>query len=75
MFAYSPQAAICSFVGLRPGGAVMPKSDPKEIEFHSDAMERFERAVKAVAKSPPQHRVAKKKKAVNKSKAKKKPGK
>jgi hypothetical protein len=53
----------------------MPKSDPKEIEFHSDAMERFERAVKAVAKSPPQHRVAKKKKAVNKSKAKKKPGK
>jgi hypothetical protein len=32
----------------------------KEIEFHSDAMERFERAVNAVAKSPPQHRVAKK---------------
>lgn len=39
----------------------MAKSNPsKEIEFHPDAMERFERAVKAVAKSPPQHRVAKK---------------
>jgi hypothetical protein len=49
----------------------MGKSDPsKDIEFHPDAMERFERAVKVVAKSPPQHRVAKKK-----SKAKKKPGK
>jgi hypothetical protein len=36
---------------------------PKEIEFHSDAMQRFERAIGVVAKSPPQHRVAKKKKA------------
>ena len=44
----------------------MAKSDPKEIEFHPDAMERFERAVKAVAKSPPQHRVSKKKKTVKK---------
>lgn len=44
-----------------------------EVEFHSDAMQRFERAVTAVAKSPPQHRVAKKKKTVKK--AKKKPGK
>jgi hypothetical protein len=34
----------------------------KEIEFESDAMERFERAVDVVAKRPPQHRVAKKKK-------------
>lgn len=35
-----------------------------EIEFHPDAMERFERAVKVVAKAPPQHRgqPAKKKK-------------
>jgi hypothetical protein len=32
----------------------------KDIEFHPDAMQRFERAVKVVAKSPPQHRVAKK---------------
>jgi hypothetical protein len=32
-----------------------------EIEFHPDAMERFERAVKAVAKSPPQHRESVKK--------------
>ncbi|WP_157860850.1 hypothetical protein [Bradyrhizobium viridifuturi] len=32
----------------------------KSIEFHDDAMERFERAVKAVAKSPPQHRAPKK---------------
>jgi hypothetical protein len=38
----------------------MAKAPAKEIEFHSDAMERFERAVKTVAKSPPQHRVAKK---------------
>ncbi|MEH2514535.1 hypothetical protein V1279_000108 [Bradyrhizobium sp. AZCC 1610] len=55
----------------------MPKSDPgKEIEFHPDAMQRFERAVKVVAKSPPQHRVAKKKTAAAKKSApKKKPGK
>jgi hypothetical protein len=51
----------------------MAKSDPKEIEFHPDAMERFERAVKVVTKSPPQHRVAKK--AAKKTKPKKKPGK
>jgi hypothetical protein len=31
------------------------------IELHPDAMERFERAVKVVAKSGPQHRKAKKK--------------
>ena len=43
----------------------------EELEFHPDAMERFERAVKAVAKSPPQHRVAKKK--TKAKKAKKKP--
>jgi hypothetical protein len=52
----------------------MAKSDPKEIELYPDAMERFERAVKAVAKSPPQHRVAKEPK-VKKAKPKKKPGK
>jgi hypothetical protein len=28
----------------------------KEVEFYPDAWERFERAVKAVAKSPPQHK-------------------
>jgi hypothetical protein len=48
----------------------MAKAPDKEIEFHSDAMERFERAVKAVAKSPPQHRAAKKKKPVRKKAAK-----
>ena len=52
--------------------ASIPKK-AKEIELHPDAWERFERAAKVVAKSPPQHRVAKKKKAVRKSK--KKPGK
>jgi hypothetical protein len=42
----------------------MTKSDPtKEIELHPDAWKRFERAAGVVAKSPPQHRVAKKKKA------------
>jgi hypothetical protein len=40
-----------------------------EIEFEPDAWQRFERAVKVVIKSPPQHR---KKKAKN-SKRKKKP--
>lgn len=38
----------------------MAKSE-KEIEFHPDAMARFERAAGVVAKAPPQHRVAKKK--------------
>jgi hypothetical protein len=32
-----------------------------DIEFHADAWTRFERAADVVAKSPPQHRVAKKK--------------
>jgi hypothetical protein len=43
-------------------------SKDSDIEFYPDAMQRFERAVKVVAKSPPQHRV----KAAKKSKAKKK---
>jgi hypothetical protein len=37
----------------------MAKSDPKKIEFEPDAWARFERAVKVVAKSPPQHRTKK----------------
>jgi hypothetical protein len=42
----------------------MAKSDQKnEIELHDDAWTRFDRAAKAVAKAPPQHRVAKKKSA------------
>jgi hypothetical protein len=32
-----------------------------EVELHPDAWARFERAAEVVAKSPPQHRVAKKK--------------
>jgi hypothetical protein len=51
----------------------MTKAPSKEIEFHPDAMQRFECAVNAVAKSPPQHRAAKK--AAKKVKPKKKPGK
>ena len=43
----------------------------EEIDFHPDAMERFERAVKVVAKSPPQHRVAKKKKTAKRKSVKK----
>jgi hypothetical protein len=39
----------------------MAKAPEKEIEFYSDAWERFERAASVVAKTPPQHRVAKKK--------------
>jgi len=46
----------------------MAKVPEKEIEFHSDAWERFERAAGIVVKTPPQHRIAKKKK---KSKVKK----
>jgi hypothetical protein len=45
----------------------MAKTPEKEIEFYPDAMRRFDRAVKTVVKSPPQHRGAKKK-----TKAKKK---
>jgi hypothetical protein len=41
------------------------------VELHPDAWERFERAAGVVAKSPPQHRVAKKKKATKKAKPKK----
>jgi hypothetical protein len=40
----------------------MVKSPKQEIEFYPDAMQRFERAVVVVAKSPPQHRSAKPKK-------------
>jgi ferric-dicitrate binding protein FerR (iron transport regulator) len=42
----------------------------KEVEFHPDAWERFERALDTVAKAPPQHRVAKKKKPTKKKRAK-----
>jgi hypothetical protein len=43
----------------------------KDIELYPDAWERFERAAGVVAKSPPQHRVTKKKKATKKKVAKK----
>jgi hypothetical protein len=50
----------------------MAKIPAKEIELLPDAWERFERAAGVVAKTPPQHRVAKKKKtAAKKTKAKK----
>jgi hypothetical protein len=39
----------------------------KSVEIEPDAWSRFERAVDVVAKSPPQHRVAKKKKRGKKS--------
>jgi hypothetical protein len=42
------------------------KPDLKEVELHPDAWARFERAAGAVAKAPPQHRMAKKKKSVAK---------
>jgi hypothetical protein len=38
----------------------------QEIELHPDAWTRFERAAGAVAKAPPQHRVAKKAKKAKK---------
>jgi hypothetical protein len=45
------------------------KSADTKIELHPDAWQRFERAAGVVAKSPPQHRVTKKKKAVVKKRA------
>jgi hypothetical protein len=44
-----------------------------DIEFHSDAWARFERAVGTVAKAPPQHRASKKKLAQLKTRKQKKP--
>jgi hypothetical protein len=42
----------------------------KQLEFEPDAWERFERAVKVVAKSPPQHKVRfKKEEAIKKPKS------
>jgi hypothetical protein len=55
---------------------VSQKKTEPEIEFEPDAWQRFERAVKVVAKSPPQHREAPKPKRKKKaSQPKKKPGK
>lgn len=48
----------------------MGKAKEAEIEFHPDAWQRFERAAGVVAKSPPQHRMAKKKKPVKPRKRK-----
>jgi len=39
--------------------AKLSKGDTSTTEVHSDAWERFERAVGVVAKSPPQHRSSK----------------
>jgi hypothetical protein len=50
----------------------MVSKSKEEIEFHPDAWARFERAAGVVSKSPPQHRVAKKK---TSKKTKKKPAK
>jgi hypothetical protein len=36
------------------------KPNLETLEIHSDSWQRFERAVDVVAKSPPQHRTAKK---------------
>jgi len=52
--------------------AKTPTKRDKEIELAPDAWGRFERAVNVVAKSPPQHRVAKKKAAAKKAKQRKK---
>jgi hypothetical protein len=48
------------------------KPDVKEVEFHPDAWARFERVAGVVAKTPPQHRVAKKKNAAKPTKGRKK---
>jgi hypothetical protein len=48
----------------------MSAKKAQEVELHPDAWARFERAAGVVAKSPPQHRIAKKK-TVKKTKSKK----
>jgi hypothetical protein len=51
----------------------MAKSNPtKEIEILPDDRQRFERAAGVVAKSPPQHPVAKKKRITKKAEARSK---
>jgi hypothetical protein len=45
------------------------KAKAEKVEFEPDAWERFERAVKVVAKSPPQHRTSKKKRKTKKRKS------
>ena len=53
-----------------------PLSTREDVELEPDAWERFERAAKVVAKSPPQHREAPKPKRKRKTAAvKKKPAK
>ena len=64
--------ATCPGITL-DNGCGMTKNAPKEIELHPDAWERFERAVGAVAKAPPQHRHAKKMTATKKRAKKKAP--
>jgi hypothetical protein len=49
-----------------------PSKEKREIELEPDAWQRFERAVDVVSKSPPQHRVAKKKPLKKKKRAGKK---
>jgi len=48
-----------------------PYQKKEQIELHPDGWERFERAAGVVAKSPPQHRVAIKKKKPASKKTKK----
>jgi len=50
------------------------KKPTEKVEFHPDAMQRFERAVDVVMKSPPQHRKAKTKKRKSPAKPKGKNG-
>jgi hypothetical protein len=42
--------------------SVADKKQNRKIELEPDAWQRFERAVDVVAKSPPQHRIATKRK-------------
>jgi hypothetical protein len=53
---------------------VADKKKSTDIEFEPDAWERFERAVKIVAKSPPQHRTKKTAESMTPKKGKTQPG-
>src|SRR5262249_23110264 len=60
-YSISISSSACTGADGRSHGFGMNSSDPKKIELREDAWARFERAVDVVAKSPPQHRKAKRK--------------
>jgi hypothetical protein len=73
-----PQNIFALEVTLIRGCMAESSKSVSDIEMHPDAWQRFERAAGVVAKTPPQHRAAKKKNTATMKrralKPKKKPG-